>query len=216
MEAVDRAFGTEEIAPLSTERRYPSENAELAKAHTEIFMEIAKPMFAIGLKDLTEFTDPKDRLRHALRFNLLLRLLFSRSSPFYNDLYNRSLVSDALEPLYEFTSSCAYMLIMGESEKPEDVFDEIKKLFSDIPEEMLKEENFLRVKRAMYADNIRLLDSTESIAYEITDAAIHGYTLWDVGTEIQKITLEEIKQLSIEYFKDKPLAFAVIRPISEQ
>ena len=147
-----------------------------------------------------------------MQVNILLKLLFSRSSPFFNILYNRSLVTDSVDAFFETMDSCAYMMIAGESECTDAVFEEIEKTLRHIPAQWLTEEDFMRVKRVMYAENVRILDSTESIAAEISDAALHGLTLWDMSDILREITFADIQKLAAHYFEDKEFVRVVILP----
>ena len=212
MDVVDEILGTEKREPLKIECVYPAEGEDVAAHRTELSMQIAKPMLAFAFKDMTLLSTPMEKQKHAYTVDILLRLLFSRSAPFYNALYARGLITDSFSAMYEWMDSCAHMIAIGESDDPETVFSEIEKLLLDIPEEMLKEEDFLRVKKAMYAENIRSLDSTEEIAYNLTEAALRGLSLWDSGELIRQITHSDVLALAKEYFKNKQFVQAVIYP----
>ena len=214
LDAVDAVLGTEKRERLSIECRYPTETEAVEAEYTELSMQIAKPMLTFSAKDMTPLSNAKEKQHHAYAVNILLKLLFSRSSPFYNDLYRRGLVSDSFNVMYEWLDSCAHFMIAAESDEPNTVFSEIEKLLKDISEEMFTRDDFLRVKRAMYADNIKMLDSTEEIAYNLTDAAIHDLTLWDAGDAIRAVSYEDILLLAKNYFKDKHFVRVVIKPIT--
>lgn len=212
LDVVDAVLGTDGCEERKIECQYPTEEEGVLKEYTELSMQIAKPMFALALKDLSVFSSPKERLRHTYTVELLLKLLFSRSAPFYNSLYTRGLITDSFSVMYEPVRSCAHLLAIGESDDVDTVFFELERLLRDIPDQMLKQKDFLRLKKAMYAENIRTLDSTESIAYDLTEAALHDLTLWDTGEAIRSITYEELRALADNFFKEKQFVRVVIRP----
>ncbi len=213
MQTVESVLGTAFDPSPAIERAFPEEPTEIAKAYTELSMEIAKPMFALGVKDLSLKLDSEEALRRAYAVNILLRLFFSRSSSYFNSLYAKGLIDDSFDSMLECMGSCAYLMVSGESERPEEAFEELESFLKNIPEDAVTEEDFLRVKRAMYAENIRILDSTESIAYEMTDAALHGYTVWDESEALRSVTYEDVCDAANNYFKDKSFARVLIRPI---
>ncbi len=216
LDAVERILGAREKESFGIERLYPEEPVALMKEYTELYMEIARPMFALGIKDLVLKLNSVEALKQAYAVNILLKLFFSRSSTYFNQLYRRGIVDDTLDAMFECMNSCAYLMISGESERPEEVFEELEHFLKNIPVDECKEEDFLRIKRAMYAENVRMLDSTESIAYEMTDAALHGYTLWDTNKALKEVTYEDVCRVASDYFKDKAFARVLIRPISEK
>lgn len=209
---LDEFFGTEKKAPLEVERSYPEEHSEVGKEYTEFSMQVAKPLLSVSFKDEINGLSTKEKQRHAYAVHILLKLFFSRSSAFYNDLYRRGLITDSFSPVYEWLDSCAHTVIFAESDLPNEVFEAIESYMSSISSEMLDISDFNRVKRALYAENIKTLDSTEDIAYNLTDAAIHGLTLWDAGEAIRSVSFEEIQLLADTYFKNKHLVRVLIKP----
>lgn len=212
IEAADEVLGTEEKKGRTIFCEYPDEDEEIEKEYTIFPMQISKPQLSFSFKDLEKFETSMEKLRHAYAVNILLKLLFSRSSRFYNELYRKGLISDAFHAIYEWMESCAHVMLICESDEPDKVFTEIESLLGSISEEIITKDDFMRVQRAMYAESIKMLDSTEEIAYNITDAAIHGIGLWDAGEAIRSVSFEEIKHLAKNYFKDKHFVRVVIEP----
>ena len=212
LEVLDAFFGTDEKKPLEIERSYPEEGKEICKEYTEFSMQIAKPLLSLSLKEENTFTDIKEKLRHACAVDIFLRIFFSRASAFYNDLYRRGLITETLTPMYEWLDSCAHTVIFAETDFPEQVFKELEAYLASISGKMIDTGDFNRVKRSFYAENIKTLDSTEDIAYNLTENAILGFTLWDVGEAIRSVTIDEVRHLADTYFKDKSLVRVLIKP----
>ena len=212
MALVDESFGKEKREPLHIERFYPEEDEEVDCERVELSMQISKPMFSLAFKDLASLPSSREKQKRAYTVDILLRLLFSRSAPLYNLLYTEGLISDTFSAMHEWLDSCAHTLIVGEGDEPNAVFEKIESILSDIPEEMLKEDDFWRVKKAMYAENIRIQDSTEEISCHLTDAALRSLSLWDAGECIREITYEDVYTLAKSYFKNKKPTHVVIYP----
>ncbi len=216
-DALDDVLGSEVREAQRIECREQSEPLAPNAAYTSFSMEISKPMLAIAAKDRSVFATAHERLRHGYAVTILLRLLFGRSSPFYNSLYERSMISQSFTGYYEWFNTCAYWCIEGESDDVDAVFSEIESFLSRISEEIpFTEEDFLRVKRAFYAEAVRILESAEALAYELTDTKIHGVTLWEVWDAIREVSYKDILQLKEEFFKLQESVRVVILPTEKQ
>ncbi len=215
MEIVERNL-PEHADTTEIECVYPDESAEIACAYAELEMEVAKPLFAFGVKDLSEFADARARAKHEVSVSLLNRLLFGTSSAFYADLYKRGLIADDFTVEYDSLRSCAYNMIYGESADPDAVYAEMMKLISALPSNPPRREDFERIHRATYAKYIKSFDSTEDIASELIHGASHGVEMMDMGDVIRGVTYDDIVALATTYYTDKTFTRAIIRPIQSK
>ncbi|MBO5652646.1 MAG: insulinase family protein [Clostridia bacterium] len=215
MAVVDRMIPAE-VAPVEIEREYPIEGKEVASEYTTLHMEVSGPLFGYAVKDLTEHEDAKARLRHAILCSMMLNAYFSSSAPFYNQLFNDGLVGSSVDASFESMNSCAYLIITGESDTPDAVFERIEGLFAKIKEHLPTEVDFGRIKKAMYADAVRVLDSTEDIAGEIIHACFHGYDLWAPLEILSSVSYEEFKAFVAGYFADKIGVKATVLPVADR
>ncbi len=204
-----------EKSPVAIERRFPKENEDIVKEYASIQMAVAGPLFGLAMKDLAEHKSGKERLRHSILVSMLLNAYFLPSAPFYNRLFEKGLLGSSFDASYECMNSCGYLMITGESDTPDTVFEEIEKLFAHLEKTLPCEEDFLRIQKAMYAESVRVLDSTEDIAYEMIHAAFHDYTLWDELAEIADIDYDEFLAFAKTYFKDKKAVKATVLPVSD-
>lgn len=214
LSCIDRTLGDRIQPAKPIIRIHPEEPSGIAKRMTEYSMEIARPKLAIGVKDMDVDIAPKEMLKRMLAFTILFKLFFSRSSAYFNALYAKGLADDTLDVSYECMNSCAFVILTGESDKPEEAAEELEQFFRHMPMDSVTEDDFLRVKRTVYANFIRRLDSTESIASDMTDAHLQAYTVWDMYEVLANITLQDITLLARDFFTDKDFARVLIRPLS--
>lgn len=197
--------------PIAISRSYPEEDAEIEREETVLKMAVATPLFAFGVKDLETFRTAEDKLRHAVCMDLLNDLMFADSSDFYNKLYDKGLIS-SFSAEYEWMDSCAFNVIIGESENPEAVWEELCAYLEEMQRKVPSKEDFERLKRSMYADYIRSFESTESIASEVLYNAFHGLDFLQIGEVILSVTYEDIVALAKSYYTDKHFARAIVLP----
>lgn len=200
------------VEPRSINRVYPKEDEEIAKPYTELHMAVATPLFAFGVKDLTEFESAREKIRYGILAEMLCRCYFSRSSAYYNALYDEGLVTKTIDYSFDMLSTCSYFMISAESEKPNVVFERTKHLLQNISENLPCKSDFLRIQRVMYANYIRSFDSTETIAFSLTESFLQGGDLFSVGDIISSVTYEEFAEFACNFFKEKDFSLSVIYP----
>lgn len=211
----------ERVLPANADTRAieceaPEEGAEIASAYTELHMSVATPLFAFGVKDLTRFHQAEEKVRYSVLAEMLGKCYFSRSADFYNALYDEGLIVKDIGYSFDVLESCAYLMINGESEKPKELFARTKHLLENISENLPSYEDFLRIKRVMYANFVRTFDSTESIAFSLTEGFIQGYELFSVGDIISSVSYEELKSFACAFFKNKEFSLSVIYPSDKE
>lgn len=198
------------------ECRYPSEDENIAKRYTELYMSVATPMLAFGVKDLTVFENAEEKIRYGILAEMLGKCYFSRSSDFYNTLYDERLITKSINYSFDMLSTCSYLMISAESEKPLEVFERTKDLLENIARNLPKEEDFLRIKRVMYANYIRGFDSTESIAFALTDTFLQGGDVFLPGKLLSSITYEEFVRFACSFFETKEFSLSVVYPLNKE
>jgi predicted Zn-dependent peptidase len=175
-------------------------------------MPVAKPLFCLGIKDPLPPVSPRDRLRRELYMAVLQEMLFSDAGAFYNDLFDRGLVSQGLS--YDFTveTGCALYDLTGEADDPEAVFDAFLAYIDRRRRDGFTVEEFERSRRIQYADFVTSFDAAEDIAESVLCCTLGGLSLFDYFTEADKLTLGEAEQLFLTTFRPEQYALSVIRP----
>ena len=195
-------------------RFFPTEPDGVRRKRARAKMQVAKPIFYIGIKDNARFAQPEEKLRHDLSVALLNEILFSQAGEFYADLFEQGLVS----PSFSFGYSCdngqfAFTCISGESKDPEAVYARLTDYLETVKKNGLSGEDFERCRRVMYADEIRAYDSTDEIANRLLSFVFDGSQIFDVPTILQTITKEELEELLHTLYQPQYFAMSVVRPL---
>lgn len=196
---------------LANENESESENA--FKPFVEQKMQVAKPLFKIGIKDTRIPKDPADRQRKEAKMAILNEMIFSGSCDLYASLIEKDMISPSFSYGYSIGEDFAYNAISGDSDDPRAVFEEIRKHIENLKLTGLSEDDFSRSKRVIYAEAVRAYDSTENIANDLFGAICDGFEMLSDNEIIESITLKELEELLRESFKNEYMTLSVVMPI---
>ncbi len=196
----------------AAKRLLPEEPASVVRPQTDCCMQVAKPIFCIGIKDIHLPTAPEEVVRRGTAMSLLDAILFSRAGSFYNELFESGVITPVFSGDYSSGDAFGFHMISGESDCPELVLEKLRAYLKKTAEEGIPEADFERCRRVLYADELRGYDSTEEIAdnlisFVLTDAEMFSYL-----PVLQSITKEELEGLLSEMLPNELYSMAVIRP----
>jgi predicted Zn-dependent peptidase len=173
---------------------------------------VSKPIYAIGVKESDLPSTPEERLRRHFVRSMLDEILFSRSGSFYNDLFERGILTPSFSTGSTSGDGFSFFTLEGEADDPERVFSELVLYLERVKREGISDDDFERARRVLYADEICGYDSTEEIAGRLLPFAFSGTDPFTVPDLLQSIQKEEIETLLGEIFQQGRLAMSVVRP----
>ncbi|MBQ8432051.1 MAG: insulinase family protein [Clostridia bacterium] len=215
MAVVERALPPSTPAPLP-ERILPQEPPTVAKREIRCFMQVAKPLFYIGVKDPVIPATPAERLRRDAALTLLDEILFSRSGPFYNELFEEGLITPAFYGGYSSTDRFAYHCISGEADDPHLVLERFWSYLARMQREGIDPMTFERCRRALYADEICAYDSTEEIANRLISFVQDGSEMFSYPALLQSITKEELEEYLRTVFREEYVSLSAVYPLEQK
>lgn len=212
----DRVLETAKSIKIIREYVTEGEPREVNQKRAYCNLDVAKPIFAIGIKynDIPE--DANERMKKAYAMEILDEMLFSQSSSFYNSLYEENLIAQDLSTGCELTKHYAFNVVSSESSDPEEVYSRFVEYVEDIKKKGLDKETFELSKRTVYASNIKSFDSTEDIANNFIFNHFDDADLLDAPEIIDSIDIEYITNLLHENFREEYYAMSIVNPIGEE
>ena len=189
------------------------ESPKAYKSLVEQSMQVSKPIFNIGFKDTDIPLDPLERQKKDAVMAILNEMLFSRAGELYSDLVEGKLISPSWSYGYTISETFAYNSIAGEASDPklvlERVFDYIEKMRA----EGFPNEDFLRAKRVMYAEAVRLFDSVESISNTLFSFVCEDASIFEYADALDSVTLDDVKAAFEKSFDRSTVTLSVVNPI---
>ncbi len=182
--------------------------------------QVPKPLFCIGIKYPDPPAGSQALWKRDLTMSVLCETLFSHSGDFYSSLFERGLVSPGMSygflvgdsSLLPARFSYGYFDLSGESDCPEQVFEEFRTFVQKVRRQGLSPDDFERAKRILYADFVASFDTTEDIASELGSYAPSGLCAYDFFEAVDGVTLDDAAALFDLAFRDSQYTLSVVLP----
>jgi len=185
------------------------EPEKVAKKLVEEKMNISRPMVQIAFKDSVKSEEPAQIIKKEYIVNLLLDIVFGRSSKNYNQLYDQGIIDNSFSCTYHKKPDYAYVHLHGESNKPDQMRRKIKEKLVDIDHDEIRD-NFQRIKRKYQGSFIRLFNNFNHLAAEFVNYRRLGIDIFELAEIIENITLEELLAYSDKVFNKDFMVESII------
>lgn len=182
---------------------------KVAKKLVKEKMSISRPMVQIAFKDPIRREKPAETIKKEYIVNLLLDIVFGRSSKNYNQLLEQGIIDNSFSCSYRKKPDYAYVHLHGESNRPDLMREKIKEKLVDIDHDEIKE-NFERIKRKYQGSYIRLFNNFSHLASEFINYRRLGIDIFDLASIIDNITLEELLAYSDKIFNKELMVESII------
>ena len=192
------------------------EKKESVRNYTEQRMNVATPIFSIGIKDTDIPSTPNEIVRKDALMYLLNEMLFSASTEFVDGLLDRDIIYPPLRYSYTISQGFAFNTISGKADDPKRVYGEILAYLEKIKRDGLEHEDFTRAKRVIYAEFVKLFDSTENIANQLFSYGCDRFDILLNYDMINSITFEEVSSLLHKTFKEEYMTLSIIYPLESK
>ncbi len=199
------------------ERKYPSEPKRINRKKVVKEFSVGTPLFAVGMKedDLKKRSRPEEILKKQAEHEILSDMLFGKSGELYNRLYDEGLIGDRFSIEYNLSKSYGYLLVFGESRRPEQVYNRIRETVKNAST-LVKKEDFERSRKAVYARAVQDWNSTTEIAENFMDFAFSGTDMLSYPETIAEVSFEDIQRRVRLSYKPSRLVMSVVKPAKEK
>ena len=199
--------------PVQILRNLPDEPDTVSRPHFSMPMQVAKPIFNIGFKDVGHRLPPMERGRREAIMSILNEMLFSRSGELFNSLFESGKISPGFSYGYSMSDSFSFNSLAGEADDPDVVLAAVLDYIDQKKKNGLDAKNFARCKRVMCAEYIKDFDSTEEIASDLLGYVFDEGEMFTYGELLRQVTQEDTERLLREVFDCDRVCMAVITPL---
>lgn len=195
----------------SINRIYPEEPENIVQNKIEEKLEVSQPLYTIGIKETIKEENKSDKIKKILSVQILLELLFGRSSKLYHELYKQGIIFGAVSAEYEFGKTYSHVLITGQSPKPEEVYNHFKEEVKRFKQEGINEEDANRIRKTLYGRYVLEYNDVQDIARMFLVDYFKGINSFDFLEEIESINVEYLKQVLNNVFKEEKMVLSIVK-----
>ncbi|KQL55506.1 zinc protease [Heyndrickxia shackletonii] len=194
-------------------RRFEQEPVEVAETKKILHMNVQTPKCLLGVKAKDVNLSGAEMLKQELTINVLLDMLFGKSSDNYYNLYNEGLIDETFS--YDFTleSGFGFAMAGGDTDRPDELAERLKKVMMEAKNgEHLTEDALDRTKKKKIGGFLRQLNSPEFIANQFTRYFFNGMNLFDVVPVLEDISFEDLKKAANEFIEEDRFTVCQVVP----
>ena len=195
--------------------RFWQEPAACEKQPESANMEVAMPMFSLLFK-----AEPvplgEAGFRRETVADFAAELLFGESSELYLKLYEEGIIDSSFGGGFEVIDGCAMMMISGDSDTPEAVREAVIAQAEKMLAEGIRQEDFLRTRRAVFGSRIKALDSFDATCFRTCAYHITGFDYFDFPRVHAQVEKQEVLDFLRATIRRDNWALSVIYPNQEE
>jgi predicted Zn-dependent peptidase len=186
---------------------------DVVKRETNAHMEVARPLFTLGMRD-KQPADYETALRRELLASLFLEIYIGKNSPFYNRLYDEGLIDSSFGIEYTSTPWYSHFIFGGESDQPEKLTQELLNEIRRLQQAGIPKEQFEQNLRKLTGLYIMDLNGLESLVMTMASDFLQGSNYLDKFEELIQISHQDVMEFLNSLQPDKN-TLSVVRPLNQ-
>lgn len=191
----------------------PGEDMSLAELFQTRQMDVAMPNFLLGFKcELPQDPSGEAFARWELAAELACEALFGESSRLYTRLYEDGLIDASFGGGLETIDGLAMVTCGGDSNDPEQTWEEIVAEVKTILDVGIDGKTFDRMKKSMMGRRVKDLDSFEATCFRLCAYHFDRFDFFRFPDLFERVTVEELLDFLRENITAERSAMAVVLP----
>ncbi len=196
-------------------RVLPPEPENVVKTYVEQQLSVSSPIFSIGFKEKKSGVRGAKLLKKCVETEILLELLFGKSSDFYISLYEKGLIDSSFGKECELEIDYGFSAVSGESENPEEVFRLVRDRVREMGESGVSTGDAERAKKVLLGRFIRGFNETEGLGNSFLRDFMSDINPFDYTEILDKVTEEDLNARLREHFDPENCVLSVVKPIKQ-
>lgn len=189
----------------------PLEKLPILEHRTEE-MEVSIPKLAVGLRG-NDLIHEKEMQRYRLGLHLLFAMLMGWTSKRYQMLYEKGKIDSSFSFHIEVSREYHFIVITVDTNEPIQLSSVLRKAIHQFESDLdVNEEHLQLIKREMYGDFIRGLNSLEFTASYFMTHYLEGQSIFDIPDMIETIGLSEILAIGRQFISNCDMTDFTIFP----
>lgn len=214
-ELVEKNISKREYKPRGKILRiYPEEPKEINQRKITKKMSVSRPLINIGFKDNNNGYRGRDLFKKIVTSEILLCMLFGKSSDLFWELYNDDLIDDNFDFDYEGNVDYGFAIIGTPTRDPDKLHEKLLEGIEHYGKRGLKKDDYTRTKNKVTGNYIKGFNSLEFISTLFVGNYFKQINVLDFIEILGEITFEDVEKRFYELLNPDYHSYSVIEPIS--
>ncbi|TCJ05921.1 EF-P 5-aminopentanol modification-associated protein YfmH [Cytobacillus praedii] len=192
-------------------RKFEDEPVAVAQKKQVLQMNVQTSKCLVGIKARNVTQSGKEMLKKELSLNVMLDILFGKSSEHYSALYNEGLIDETFSFDYTEENGFGFAMVGGDTSNPDRLADTIKKILLEA-KGTITDESIERTKKKKIGAFLRAVNSPEYIANQFTRYAFNDMDLFEVVPTLESITIADIELAANELIGEEQFTVCQVVP----
>nr|WP_295971609.1 pitrilysin family protein [uncultured Bacillus sp.] len=194
-------------------RQFPNEPLEAAKKGQVLQMNVQTSKCLVGIKANRANINGAEMQKYELTLNIILDLLFGKSSDNYDQLYSAGLIDDSFFYDYSQEQGFGFAMIGGDTKDPDQLEKKLANMLLAAKNgTFFTPESLERAKKKKIGAFLRAVNSPEYIANQFTRYTFNEMNLFDVVPTLERITLEDVKKTAADFIAEERFTVCQVVP----
>ncbi|WP_404470402.1 EF-P 5-aminopentanol modification-associated protein YfmH [Sutcliffiella horikoshii] len=193
-------------------RQFDEEPTSVNEKKKVLKMNVHTSKCMVGIKESNPTKQGPELLKHELTVNILLDLLFGKSSDHYQKLYDDGLIDETFAYDYTGENGFGFAMLGGDTAEPDKLAERVQNILLQFDPNSIEEQELERIKKKKIGSFLRALNSPEFIANQFTRYAFNNMDLFEVTPQLEKITLEDLKAVAKDFIKEEAFTTCQVVP----
>ncbi len=193
-------------------REFPDEPIGVYKKVEKLRMNVQSSKCLVGIKAKNPNRTGSSLLKYELSMNILLDLLFSKSTTNYEELYREGLIDDTFSYDYTEENGFGFAMIGGDTENPDRLAEKIKEMLFLAKNNGIDFTTFEATKKKKIGSFLRAINSPEYIANQFTRYAFNEMELFEVVPTLESLTQEDMNKVLKEAVDEELFSVCQVVP----
>jgi predicted Zn-dependent peptidase len=195
------------------QRQFADEPMEVAEKKKVLQMNVQSSKCLLGIKALKQQMSGEEMLKNELTTNLLLDLLFGKSSDYYQKLYSEGLIDETFSYDYTHEQGFGFAMLGGDTSEPDLLAETLREMLMEAATgKGISSKGLEKAKRKRIGAFLRSVNSPEYIANQFTRYAFNEMNLFDVVPTLEKISIEDVKSLASQFISEDRFTVCQVVP----
>ena len=161
--------------------------------------------------DITGTIETISHIDKDIAIEILLNMIIGASSDLFKELYNKGNCYWSPSIEYDFNKNYAHILLTGQSNNPQELFEMFKQKVKYSIENGLNEEDVERTKKMIYGEYIKEYDDVVDISRMFLSDYFKGINSFDYLENVEIVNLEYLNQILKDVFQERKMILSVVK-----